>query len=128
MAISVAINKALATYIPAGIKIKWPNDIYYFDKKIGGILIENVIAGSAIKTAVIGIGLNVNQQRFNADLAERATSLAQILQQDVSLSKLLNEICSYIESWYLQLKAGRYTNLKQNYVDRLYQINEASKI
>jgi len=127
MAISVAINKALATYIPAGIKIKWPNDIYYFDKKIGGILIENVIAGSAIKTAVIGIGLNVNQQRFNADLTKRATSLAQILQQDVSLSKLLNEICSYTESWYLQLKAGRYTNLKENYVDRLYQINELAK-
>lgn len=127
MAVSVALNKALCAYIPEGIKIKWPNDIYYFDQKIGGVLIENVITGSAIKTAVIGIGINVNQQQFNSELVTKATSLAQILQQDVSLSKLLPEICSCIESSYLQLKAGRYTSLREKYVDKLYQMNRPAK-
>jgi len=126
MAISIAINKALSNYVPIGITIKWPNDIYYLNKKLGGILIENTIVGSAIKTAVIGIGLNVNQQLFTEELASKATSLHQILQQDVNLDELLNEICSQIESLYLQLKTGAYIFLTEAYVDKLYKINSPS--
>ncbi|RZK59536.1 MAG: biotin--[acetyl-CoA-carboxylase] ligase [Pedobacter sp.] len=126
MAISIAINKALSKYVPIGITVKWPNDIYYFDKKLGGILIENTIVGNAIKTAVIGIGLNVNQQEFPEYLACKATSLHQILQEDVNLTELLNEICSQIESLYLQLKTGAYTFLTNAYVDKLYKINVTS--
>jgi len=124
MCISVAINRALAKFVPAGINIKWPNDIYYNDKKIGGVLIENSILGTGIKTTVIGIGLNVNQQNFPADLEKSATSLHQILQEDVNLQQLLAEICSQIESLYLQLKAGNYTQLKETYVNTLYRIKQ----
>jgi BirA family biotin operon repressor/biotin-[acetyl-CoA-carboxylase] ligase len=124
MAVSIAINKVLSTYVPSGICIKWPNDVYHGDKKLGGILIENTLLGSAIKTAVIGIGLNVNQQLFAPELVEKATSLSQILQQDVNLDGLLSEICRELESLYLQLRAERYTELRQMYVDRLYRFNQ----
>lgn len=126
MAISIAINKALSKYVPNGITVKWPNDIYYLDKKLGGILIENTIVGNAIKTAVIGIGLNVNQQEFSEDLESKATSLHQILQEDVNLAELLSEICSQIESLYLQLKNGTHTFLTTTYVDKLYKMNVPS--
>lgn len=126
IAVSVAINNALSNFVATGISIKWPNDIYYFNKKLGGILIENAIVGNAIKTAVIGIGLNVNQQEFSTELDSKATSLHQILHEDVNLAALLSDICSEIESLYLQLKAGAYTFLTNAYVDKLYKINTPS--
>ncbi|MEE1947300.1 biotin--[acetyl-CoA-carboxylase] ligase [Pedobacter sp. KR3-3] len=124
MVVSVAVNRVLSAYVPSGMRIKWPNDVYYFDQKMGGILIENTIVGSTIKTAVIGIGLNVNQQVFAPELKQRATSLGQILQQDVNLDKLLSEICTELERLYLQLRAGHYTELRQSYVDRLYRFDQ----
>lgn len=126
MTISVAINNALSKFLPNDVRIKWPNDIYYQNKKLGGILIENAIVGSTIKNAVIGIGLNVNQEHFSTELANKATSLHQILQQDVNLEMLLAEICSQIESLYLQLKAGKDTFLRAAYVTKLYKINTPS--
>lgn len=127
MAVSVAINKVLSSYAPSGMCIKWPNDVYYGAKKLGGILIENTLVGSAIKTAVIGIGINVNQQHFDPELQQKATSLTRILQEDVKLEGLLSEICREIESLYLQLRAERYTELRQTYVDRLYRFNQLAR-
>jgi len=124
MAISVGVNNALKRYLPVANYIKWPNDIYYEGKKLGGILIENSIVGQNIKNSVIGIGLNVNQPIFPHDLADKAISVHQILQQDVNLVELLAEICSQIERLYLQLKAGNYTYLEKCYVDKLYLINK----
>ncbi len=49
-------------------RIKWPNDIYVGDRKICGILIENILDGKQVSSSMIGIGLNLNQDRFPADL------------------------------------------------------------
>ena len=124
MAVSIALNNALTKFLANDVFIKWPNDVYYKDKKLGGVLIENSIVGNAIKNSVIGIGLNVNQPYFSAELSNKAISLHQILQQDVNLQLLLAEICSQIESFYLQLKAGKHTFLKDTYCDKLYKINK----
>lgn len=126
MAVSIAINNALANYLGNEVCVKWPNDIYYLNKKLGGVLIENTIVGSAIKTAVIGIGINVNQQRFEATILDKATSMKQILQEDVNLGQLLIEICSQIEYLYLRLKSGDYTFLRRAYVDKLYLLHKPS--
>lgn len=124
MAVSIAINEALSKYVTTGMKIKWPNDCYYFNQKLGGVLIENSIVGNGLKTAVIGIGLNVNQREFNPALQRKAISLSQILHEDVNLNRLLLEICSQIEKLYLRLRAGDYNFLNTAYVDKLYQFNE----
>lgn len=124
MAVSIAINHAITKFVGEGVFIKWPNDVYFHHQKMGGILIENAITGSAIKTAVIGIGINVNQLNFGESLQHKATSIAQILQKDVNLELLLHEICSQIEYLYLRLKAKDYTYLRVSYVDRLYGINQ----
>ncbi|MGF1923383.1 MAG: biotin--[acetyl-CoA-carboxylase] ligase [Bacteroidia bacterium] len=127
IAVSVAINTVLSRYLPIGLSIKWPNDIYFKNQKLGGILIENSIVGNDIKTAIVGIGININQQNFGGELTLKAISTFQILQKDVNLMPLLAEICSALESSYLKLRSGNYTQLRRIYVDRLYQLNKLAR-
>jgi len=122
-AISLGVYDVLKPSLGNKLKIKWPNDIYYADKKLGGMLIENLLQGSRIKHSVIGIGLNINQGDFPQELPH-ATSLKQILQQDYDLRLLLSEICNNIEGWYLQLKAGKFSLVRESYLSRLYWLNE----
>lgn len=121
MAVSVAIQNALKLTTGEGLSIKWPNDIYFGHKKIGGILIENILSGSRIKACIIGIGINVNQEVFAAGLEDRAGSIAQILHHHVNLISLLTQICSHIEVAYLKLRAGNYNTLREEYLKSLYR-------
>ena len=127
MAVSVGVNKVLFKYLGNDVKIKWPNDIYYKDKKIGGILIENTIVGLTIKSSIIGIGLNVNQQHFPTQLTDLATSLSRILQENVNLELILAEICSHIEVAYLHLRAGKDSIIKDEYIKNLFKIDIQSR-
>src|SRR6201996_2639796 len=80
-AISISVFDTLRPLLGDALKIKWPNDVYYGDKKLGGMLIENILSGNTIKHAIVGIGLNVNQEKF-PETAVNATSVKQILQRD----------------------------------------------
>lgn len=122
-AVSLGVYDALKPLLGDQLKIKWPNDIYYADYKLGGMLIENLIQGNQIKNAIIGIGLNVNQERFPADLPH-ARSIKQILHEDYDLKALLSEICRHIEAYYLNLKAGKISFVRKTYLSRLYWLNE----
>jgi BirA family biotin operon repressor/biotin-[acetyl-CoA-carboxylase] ligase len=122
-AVSLGVYDALYPLLRDSLKIKWPNDIYYGDKKLGGMLIENILHGSQIKSAIIGIGLNVNQENF-PDNAVNATSIKNILQRDYELKNILAEICNNIEAYYLHLKAGRFEHVRNIYLSRLYWLNE----
>lgn len=123
MAVSVAVGAVLKEIAGEGIKIKWPNDIYHFDQKIGGILIENTLSGTTIKNSIIGIGLNVNQKIFDPQLAGNASSLSLILQEDVNLLDLLTKLCGKLEACYLKLINGSYEFLRSAYLDNLYKLN-----
>lgn len=123
VAISAGIIKACEKVLGEQAKIKWPNDIYYGDNKLGGVLIENMIQGSAIKHAVIGIGINVNQVKFGPGAAN-AISVKQILQKDYDKKALLAQICSEIEATYLLLRSGNFDALKTFYMQKLYWYNE----
>jgi len=122
-AVSIGVYDALYPLLGDGLKIKWPNDIYYRDKKLGGMLIENLLQGSRIKNSIIGIGLNINQERFPDDAAN-ATSVKQILQRDYQLNDILADICNNIEAWYLKLKSGKTDSIRDTYLSRLYWFNE----
>lgn len=122
MAISLALNDVLTNYFGNRATIKWPNDSYIDNEKIAGILIENLVQGNQIKHAIIGIGLNVNQTDFPSIL-QNVTSFKKILHIDYDLHVLKNEICRSVEARYLQLKAGKYSALKKDYLDKLYLMN-----
>jgi BirA family biotin operon repressor/biotin-[acetyl-CoA-carboxylase] ligase len=122
--ISLGVFDALLPLLGNQLKIKWPNDIYFGDRKLGGMLIENIVQSGQIKNAIIGIGLNVNQEHFPPG-AGGATSLKQILQTDYDLRALLSDICSHIEAYYLNLKAGKIADIRAAYLNRLYWFNES---
>lgn len=122
-AISLALNDVLSKYSSGNAFIKWPNDSYIGSKKIAGILIENIVSGNKIKHAIIGIGINVNQEKFPSDI-KNVTSLKQALHQDYDLLDLLAEICGSVEARYLQLKAGKSIELDVAYLNKLYLRDE----
>lgn len=118
MAVALSVYDVLVQLKIPQIAIKWANDILVGDKKICGILIENLLKGSFIQTSIIGIGLNVNQKEF--ENLPQATSLQQITKKEYILNEVLNELVSYIEKRYLQLKQDTHS-IKQQYLSVLYK-------
>lgn len=119
--ISLSVSELLTTYLGKKVKVKWPNDIFYEDKKICGILIQNFIKSSTVEASVVGIGININQIEFSQG---RATSLAKILSKEFDRNKLLNEYLVILEKMYLRLKSGEYNFLKKSYIEGLYKREE----
>ena len=97
IAISLAICEALDRYI-GDLSIKWPNDIYWRNGKIAGILIEHTLQGSVIKKSIIGVGLNVNQRVFHSD-APNPVSLWQICKHETDCKQLLYDILHAFEKY-----------------------------
>ena len=120
--VSLGLVDVLEKHLSEGISIKWPNDIYYKDDKISGILIENSILGNKIESSVIGIGLNVNQEAFAH--APNPVSLKQITGKEYDLEILLDELFSAILSRYEPLKNGKGDKIHQDYTRQLYRFNK----
>lgn len=99
--------------------IKWPNDIYLGNKKIGGMLIENVWKGSHIASSIIGVGLNVNQQVFNSD-APNPVSLVDILGVSTSLKTLLRNVLEEIMTYYNNFQLEE---IREEYAQQLFRNN-----
>ncbi|MDR3340207.1 MAG: biotin--[acetyl-CoA-carboxylase] ligase [Candidatus Symbiothrix sp.] len=118
-AVAIGIKSVLDTYI-SRVSIKWPNDIYYEEKKIAGILIENELMGDKFMQSVIGIGLNVNQNTFRHDIPN-PVSLKQILGENISVTPLLEAIVESVLTWYEKLKAGETATISRTYHASLYQ-------
>jgi BirA family transcriptional regulator, biotin operon repressor / biotin---[acetyl-CoA-carboxylase] ligase len=100
--------------------IKWPNDIYWRDKKIGGILIENDLCGSNIQYCVIGIGLNVNQDVFVSN-APNPVSLKQITGRSFDREELLKRLVKRIYMLYIKLLREELNCFDENYKMLLYR-------
>lgn len=77
------------------VSVKWPNDIYYRDKKLCGILIENTLSGAFIERSIVGIGVNVNQERFVSD-APNPISMKQVAHRTFDLDNLLELLVTQI--------------------------------
>lgn len=114
----LAIRKVLEKYTD-DICIKWPNDIYWKDKKIAGILIENSLFRDRIDTCIIGIGLNVNQEVFISN-APNPVSLRQITGNDINREILLMEIQAELLNIY-QNYSPEF--IHQEYLNNLYRRN-----
>jgi len=118
--ISLALYNVLKYYIPLKLSVKWPNDILSANHKISGILIENSIKNDFIKYAVIGIGLNVNQDHFPSDILG-ATSLKKILKKTIDKDELLDKILFEIRYQVHLIKQKKFKEIKQMYEDVLYR-------
>lgn len=119
IAISLGLYDGLLPLVGKGLRIKWPNDVYIGDQKLGGILIENTIHSYRLAWSVVGIGLNVNQIEFNYPTA---TSLQQLapLPNGYDLPGLLSRLCETLEQRYLQVRSGNRVSIKNDYLQILY--------
>lgn len=109
--ISLAIKEELSRWSDE-ITIKWPNDIYWREKKLCGILIENELYGKHISRCICGVGINVNQKEFKSD-APNPVSLLHITGSEQSRHELLACIMQRIKTYYQGLQAtniDRYTS------------------
>lgn len=99
----VALAETLLPFIPTGVSIRWPNDIYSRGKKIAGILMEVATEIDTIDYMVLGVGLNVNIPRedFPAELRRRATSFVSETGVPGRRVELLTDFLSRLEEWYL---------------------------
>ena len=120
--IAIACWSFLDKYIATEVALKWPNDLMVKRKKIGGILIQNALSGSQIQSSVIGIGMNINQRQFSS--APNPTSLALLNNKFYELNELRSALFAEIEQQYLRLKAGRYQEIRSNYLQHLYRLGE----
>jgi len=135
--IAVSAWEFFSKYAGDETKIKWPNDIYWRDRKAGGILIENVIQSSQSASgsrwqsgwqwSIIGIGININQTDFDPDLPN-PVSLKQITGKIHEPIELAKELCSIIEKNYQSLIAGNFMNLFDKYQTHLYKKDEKIKL
>jgi len=123
VAISLGVLDFLREFIDADLSVKWSNDIYHENKKMGGILIENSLQGYQIGHSIIGIGLNINQTKFD-NLS--ATSLRNITQNPLKydLSEMLKKLLENLEMNYLKIKNNGYEFLKTKYLANLFRFQE----
>ncbi|MGL2964743.1 biotin--[acetyl-CoA-carboxylase] ligase [Flavobacterium sp. RSB2_4_14] len=122
--ITLAVAKLLELMKVSNVKVKWPNDIMADGKKIAGILIENVIKSDGSITAVVGIGLNVNQTNF--DGIPNATSLCQHSDLEFdNLEDVAKLLQRSIES-YLLIANENMDTLWNIYNESLFQLNRPS--
>ncbi|MBK8502669.1 MAG: biotin--[acetyl-CoA-carboxylase] ligase [Saprospiraceae bacterium] len=102
-AVSLAVYQVVNQYFPGQTRIKWPNDIYLKDQKVGGILIQNGVQGSFLQWSVLGLGLNINQDHFS-DTLINATSFCKESKQIWDLYEIRTQLFRSLDSYYSELK------------------------
>ncbi len=116
---ALAIKEALDSYAD-GFSLKWPNDVYWNDKKISGTLIETTVDSHGIKRCIFGVGVNINQTQFLSD-APNPVSLAQIVGHEVDREEVLQKIIEAFGRYYELLRRADYQDVSGIYHLSLYR-------
>lgn len=122
MAVSLAAYDFARMYLGPGTLLKWPNDLYYKDHKLGGVLIENTIQGNMLAESVIGIGINVNQSHFFGDF--RATSFTKVTGRFYVLKDVMEQLLACLQFRITQLLEGSWIEQRSEYLGRLLGLGE----
>ncbi len=128
IASSLACVDFLTKYTGYETKIKWPNDIFWNDRKAGGILIENIIKGTTWESAVIGIGININQTEFNLDSVFMPVSLKQITGKEYDIVELARELHKTVMKRYEELQNNGFEKMLIEYNQCLFGLDEKIKL
>ena len=122
-AVALAVSSLIDDYISIKSKIKWPNDIYVENRKICGILIQNILSGANIQFSVIGIGININQEEFHPDIPN-PTSFYMENNSYVDIVEVRNSLFYYVEYWYEMLKEDKNIEINSHYHKKMYRIGQ----
>ena len=118
-AVTLGVVKALGEISNIDLKLKWPNDILSGNNKIGGILIENIIKGDRFSGSIIGIGININQERFEG--LPQASSIYLKTGYKAEIDDVLKRILNHLEVYFNRLSSNDTSGLKKQYEALLFQ-------
>jgi len=121
-AVAVGTYNFVKKYLGQNTSIKWPNDIYWGDRKTVGILIENLVQSDKIRYSVMGIGVNVNQTSFDEGL-KNPVSWKQITGQTYDIILLTKELCGFVNNSYTQLQSDPSAVISQ-YQAAMYKLDQ----
>lgn len=116
---SLAVKETLDSYI-GDVSIKWPNDVYWKDKKICGMLIENNLEGSYISQSIAGIGININQEEFHSS-APNPVSIKQITLRESDRMEILAQVLQRVKAYYKLLQKGETELITYRYQKALFR-------
>ncbi len=131
--VAVGLQEFFMKYAGDDTKIKWPNDLYWQDRKAGGVLIESVVhsrepgAGNREWTSIVGIGININQTTFHPEI-RNPVSLKQITGKDFSAVELAKELCLVLNKRFNELIEVGFENIYSIYLAYLYKRKETVKL
>lgn len=124
--VAVSIRNVLYEKMGDETKIKWPNDLYWRDRKTGGILIENVFRGAQWQWAVIGIGININQTDFSH--VQNAVSMKQVTGNETDVKQLAEEINDNLMTSLQALEKNGFADFYSQYTQQLYKLGETVRL
>ncbi len=121
-AVALSIHGAMKCY---GIDtlLKWPNDIYAGKRKLAGILLELDYSGAFVEQAIIGIGLNVNQENF-PPMDRTPVSMKMLRKRDFTLDDVLATVLDFFEHYYTELRFGNRDAIAAEYKRVLLGMDE----
>lgn len=122
IAVALAVSDFAKLYLGEGIRLKWPNDLYYHQAKLGGILIENSIQGSFLADSVVGVGININQAHFFGPF--NAASFTNITGRYYALNDLLEQLFTCFQKRFEALYAGHWLQQRTEYLQQLLGLDE----
>ena len=121
MAISLGVSACLRELVSMIVSLKWPNDVFIGERKVGGILIENQTQGVALTGSIIGIGLNINQSNY---AVPNAGALIDFTGKFTDLNWVFERLMGALEASYLDLRSGNAAGIRKKYLESLYQFNQ----
>lgn len=121
MAEGLAVREAVCRQIgrEEELTLKWPNDLYWRDKKLGGTLIETVLEGRSVRQCIFGTGINVNQTTFLSD-APNPVSLCNIVGHELDRQQLLLQVADSFATYFRMVEQGGAAAVRQKYLSVLY--------
>ncbi len=121
---AVGVAEAVERTTNLKVECKWPNDLLLNKKKIAGILIEASIKQNIVEHVVIGVGINVNQQKFNGELERKATSLRLETGREMDRAMLFRETLISLEKSYNSLSSKGLQTIVPLWLNRSTMINK----
>lgn len=121
-----ACYEFFSRYAGSETSIKWPNDLYWRDRKAGGMLIENIIRGTSWSWALLGIGININQTAFEG--LPNPVSLKQITGKSYDSAELGMELCSHLDKHYQEYLTAGYQPALRSYNEHLFKKGETVQL
>jgi BirA family biotin operon repressor/biotin-[acetyl-CoA-carboxylase] ligase len=130
--VAVAIHDFFMKYAGEDTKIKWPNDLYWQDRKAGGVLIESGVGSRELGVGtwdwcIVGIGININQTVFPYDLPN-PISLKQITGKNFDPVAAAKELCGLLNKKFDELVNDGFEKIYSEYLAHLYKIGSAVKL